>query len=124
MALRPKRLSTPDILNGGSRALAGIYMVLAVLGCIIPLAAFLPWLAIEGVNVPHFLAALFVNPVSSFFALDVIVSAAVLTLFIIAQGRRDGVRPIWLPVAGTFLVGVSFGLPLFLALREVALLRR
>ncbi|MGV3768914.1 MAG: DUF2834 domain-containing protein [Sphingobium phenoxybenzoativorans] len=111
-------------MKEGSRALAGIYMVLAALGALLPLAAFLPWLAIEGVNIPRFIAALFANPVSSFFALDVIVSAAVLTLFIIAQGKRDGVRPLWLPIAGTFLVGVSFGLPLFLALREVALLRR
>ncbi|MBB3981727.1 hypothetical protein GGR44_001374 [Sphingobium fontiphilum] len=108
----------------GSRALAGIWMILAVPGALLPLAAFLPWLGIHGLDAPLFLTDLFVNPVSSFFALDVILSALTLTLFVIMQGRRDGVRPLWLPVAGTFLVGVSFGLPLFLALREIALLRR
>lgn len=107
----------------GSRALAGAYMVLAVPGALFPLAAFLPWLPAHGLDVPRFLADLFANPVSSFFALDVIISALVLTLFMIAQGRRDGVKPLWLPIAATFLIGVSCGLPLFLALREIALSR-
>lgn len=108
----------------GSRALAGIWMLLAVPGALLPLAAFLPWLGIHGLDAPLFLTHLFANPVSSFFALDVILSALALTLFIIVQGRRDGVPLPWLPVARTFLIGVSFGLPLFLALREMALLRR
>lgn len=99
-------------------------MVLAVIGALVPLAAFLPWLSTYGVDAPQFLADLFANPVSSFFGWDVIISATALTVFIIVQGRRDGVRPIWLPVAATFLIGVSCGLPLFLAMREIALGRR
>jgi quinol-cytochrome oxidoreductase complex cytochrome b subunit len=108
----------------GSRAWAATYMVLALLGALLPLTAFLPWLGAHGVDVPRFLADLFVNPVSSFFGLDVIISALALTLLIVVQGRRDGVRPLWLPIAATFLIGVSCGLPLFLALREIALIRR
>jgi predicted exporter len=74
--------------------------------------------------VPRFVADLFVNPVSSSFALDVMISAIVLIAFIITQGRRDGVRSLWLPIAATLLLGVSCGLPLFLALRERALVQR
>jgi hypothetical protein len=99
-------------------------MVLALLGALLPLAAFLPWLGSFGVDVPRFIADMFVNPVSSFFALDVMISVVVLTTFIIVQGRRERVRLLWLPIAATFLIGVSCGLPLFLALREIALVRR
>ena len=48
----------------------------------------------------------------------VIVSAVVLTVFILIEGRRIGLNHLWLPIACTFSVGVSFGLPVFLAMRE------
>jgi hypothetical protein len=106
------------------RMAAGIYLVLAAIGALFPLAAFLPWLPAHGLDVPRFLADLFANPVSRFFALDVIISAIVLVMFIVVQGCRDGIGQLWLPVAATFLIGVSCGLPLFLAMREMALLKR
>ncbi len=108
----------------GARTMAGVYLTLAMVGALFPLAAFLPWLAVHGLDVSRFLADLFANPISSFFGFDVIISALVLTLFVIVQGRRDGVRLLWLPIAATFLIGVSCGLPLFLALRERTLIAR
>lgn len=56
--------------------------------------------------------------IGAFAWLDVLVAALVLLGFIVAEGRRLAMRAWWLPVAGTCLVGVSFGLPLFLWLRE------
>ena len=109
------------VREGRGRALLVAYCLLALLGAALPLAAFLPWLAANSLAPARFLAELFANRVSGFFALDVIVSAVVLTLFVVVQGRRDGVQPLWLPIAATFLIGVSCGLPLFLALRERAL---
>jgi Na+-driven multidrug efflux pump len=105
----------------GARPIAGVYWTLAVAGTLLPLLSFAPWLGVYGFNPTQFLVDMFANRVSSFFALDVIVSAVVLTLFVVVQGSRDGVRPLWLPIVATFLVGVSCGLPLFLALREQAL---
>jgi predicted membrane-bound mannosyltransferase len=101
----------------GARTMAGIYMLLAIVGALVPLTAFLPWLGDNGLNMPRFVGALFVNPVSRFFAWDVILSALTLVLFILVDGRREGVRPLWLPIVATGLIGVSCGLPLFLALR-------
>jgi ABC-type spermidine/putrescine transport system permease subunit II len=49
---------------------------------------------------------------------DVIVSAGVLTLFVVVEGRRLGMSGLWVPIVGTFLGGVSFGFPLFLYLRH------
>ena len=107
----------------GSRPVEGVYWTLAGLGTVLPLAPFVPWLRVYGFDPTQFLVDMFANRISSFFALDVIVSAVVLAAFVTVEGRRDGVRPLWLPILATLLVGVSCGLPLFLALRERALAR-
>lgn len=102
---------------------AGIYAALSAAGTVLPLAAFLPWMAAHGMDAPRFVAELFANRISAFFGLDVIVSAIATLAFIGWQGARDAVRWRWVAAAGTLLVGVSCGLPLFLALRERALMR-
>jgi Terpene cyclase DEP1 len=56
--------------------------------------------------------------IRGFFGLDVIVSAFVLIPFVLAEGSRLTMKQLWAPVVGTLLVGVSFGLPLFLLMRE------
>jgi hypothetical protein len=71
-----------------------------------------------------FFEQLFANRISGFFALDVIVSALVVTAFVFIDGRCNGVRGLWAPILALLAVGVSFGLPLFLYLREGRLERR
>jgi hypothetical protein len=51
-------------------------------------------------------------------SLDVIVSSLVLWLFVFSEGRRRGMRNLWLYVACNLAVGVSLALPLFLFFRE------
>ncbi len=64
---------------------------------------------------------LFANRIGGFFGLDVLVSAVVLLRFIRVEGKRLAMSLLWLPIIGVFTIGVSFGLPLFLYLRERAL---
>ena len=59
---------------------------------------------------------LFASKISSFFGIDVIISAFVIVLFVLVE--RKNVKNYSLALVGTLLVGVSFGLPLFLYLRE------
>ena len=99
------------------------YLICCVLGLVLPYSQFVPWLLEHGLNVALFIRELFGNRISAFFAMDVIVSAIVLIWFIQSEGKRLRVRLLWLPTVGTLLVGVSFGFPLFLFLREVALER-
>ena len=61
---------------------------------------------------------LFATRIGAFFGLDVVVSAFVLFVFVFAEGRRLGLAFLWLPILATLLVGVSFGFPLFLYLRQ------
>jgi hypothetical protein len=97
------------------------YLVCCVLGLVLPYSQFVPWIWEHGLNVTLFCRELFANRISAFFAMDVIVSAIVLIWFIQDEGKRLQVRLLWLPTIGTLVVGVSFGLPLFLFLRQAML---
>jgi hypothetical protein len=100
-----------------------LYLSFAVIGAVLPYSQFLPWLAAHGLDVRLFLASLFAGRVSAFFAFDVFVSAVVVIFFIRREGAERKIPALWLPIAATCLVGVSCGLPLFLYLRERALVR-
>src|SRR5215831_15367522 len=95
-----------------------VYLALALAGLILPYSQFLPWLAAHGLDLPLLVHELFATRISAFFALDVLVAALALLVFIAHEGPRRGMRALWLPAAATCLVGVSCGLPLFLYLRE------
>ena len=97
------------------------YLGLCILGMVLPYWQFAPWLAANGLNLPLFISELFSTRIGAFFGLDVVVSALVLFVFVVAEGRRLGMRILWLPVATTLVAGVSLGLPLFLYLRQLKL---
>jgi hypothetical protein len=100
-----------------------LYLALAVVGTLLPLSQFLPFLRDHGVDASLFVQQLFATPVGAFFGLDVLVSAIVLWVFVYFEGRAASIPYRWAPVLATLVVGVSLGLPLFLYLRELQLER-
>ena len=100
----------------GSRRRQATYAAMLVLGLVLPLSQFIPWLDKHGVDLPRFGQELFANRISSFFAWDVL--SAVATLLVLAFVDHE-LRPAqrWLVAAGS-LLGASVGLPLYLLLRE------
>jgi hypothetical protein len=98
-----------------------IYLLLAVLGLVLPYAHFIPWVVEHGLDARLLVNDLMANGISAFFGADVIVSAVVLFVFIAAERSRIGMRGGWIAVGATMLVGVSCGMPLFLYLREIHL---
>jgi hypothetical protein len=100
-----------------------VYLLLCLLGTLLPYSQFVPWLLANGVDLSGFFRDLFVNGIGGFFGLDVFVSTAVLWTFVAVEGRRLGVPRLWAPIAASLTVGVSLGLPLFLYLRQVQLER-
>jgi hypothetical protein len=72
---------------------ANLYLVLCVLGFVIPYDAFIPWLLEHGLNLRLFAQDLLANRITIFFALDVIVSAIVLVVFI-GRERHPKIRGI------------------------------
>ena len=98
-----------------------VYLILCVLGIVLPYSQLVPWLLEHGLNATLFFRELLASRIGAFFAMDVIVSAIVLLGFIQCEGKRLRVRLLWLPAIGTLLVGVSLGFPLFLFLRQLTL---
>ena len=98
-----------------------LYLALCLLGTLLPLGGFLPFLGAPGAGPGLFIQQLFANPVGAFFGWDVIVSSLVLWTFVLVEGRRLAMARLWAPIAANLLVGVSLGLPLFLYMREIHL---
>jgi hypothetical protein len=92
-----------------------LYAALAIPGFLLPMSQLLPFIRQSGFDLMAFMTQPFVNPASSMFALDLLVSCVVFWTFVFFEGQ---VRHRWLYVALTLLVGLSFALPLFLWARE------
>jgi hypothetical protein len=95
-----------------------VYLVLCLAGTLLPYSQFVPFVLEHGVDPQLFVAQLFANEISRFFALDVIVASVVLWTFVMLESRHTRIRHSWAPIVASLTVGVSLGLPLFLYLRE------
>jgi Terpene cyclase DEP1 len=105
-------------MKGETRMMQWLFLIAAALGAALPLSYLVPFLAAHGLDMPLFFRQLFQNNISAFFGTDVFVSALALWLLIFSEGRRRGMKHLWVYVLCTLLVGVSLGLPLFLFFRE------
>lgn len=94
------------------------YLLLCIAGAVIPLSAFAPWVQMHGFDMRLLITELFANRISTFFGLDVIVSALVLVVWAAIEHARRRAPYWWAPIVATLAVGVSCGLPLLLYLRE------
>jgi Protein of unknown function DUF2834 len=93
------------------------YLALAVVGAVWPMWHFVAYLSGEGGTPPGMIALWTANHAVTGLALDLLITGTALTIWIVAETL---VRRNWLALAAipaTFLVGVSFGLPLYLFLR-------
>ena len=95
-----------------------LYLLAAILGAVLPLSQLVPFLTTHGLDLKLFFTFLFSNGVSGFFGMDVIVSSFVLWIFVFSEGRRLGMRRLWVYIVCNLAVGVSLALPLFLLFRQ------
>lgn len=95
-----------------------IYLVLAIVGAVLPYAFFVQHFSSEGVGIGKFVAALFVNPAASGFTVDLLFTSLVFWIFMFHQrGREKGPNPV-LFIVLNFFVGVSCAFPAYLYARE------
>lgn len=94
-----------------------VYILLSVIGAVLPLSQFIPWLAAYGLNVPLLLQQATSSHIAAFAWADVFVSGIVVIVFILVEGRRLAMQQLWLPLS-CIAIGPSLALPLFLFLRE------
>lgn len=97
--------------------LQATYLILWILGIVLPFSQFIPFLFAHGLDLNLFFEQLFTNRISRFFGMDVIVSILVLLTFVIWEGSRLKMNHLWIYLVSS-LLGVSCGLPLFLFMRQ------
>jgi hypothetical protein len=95
-----------------------VFLIIAILGTLVPLAYVGPFLITNGPDIPLLVRQLFVNNISATFGIDVMISALALFVFVFLEGRRRGMKHLWAYLVCTLLFGVSSGFPLFLFFRE------
>ena len=99
-----------------------VYLLLFVVGTLLPLALFWPWLVANGLNLQLFFSEIFSTSIGAFFGADVIISAIVLVIFSAAESRRlkmdNPLIVVGFVIIATLCAGVSSGFPLFLYFRQ------
>ena len=101
-----------------------LYILLCFFGIILPYSQLIPILIEGNFSLQMIMNQLFVNRISTLFALDLFVTATVFIVFAVFEGLKLNIKHLWIPFIATFLVGASLGFPLFLYLREINLEKR
>lgn len=97
-----------------------IYLILSVIGLILPLTQFAPWSMVHGFDLNLLISEMFANQIASGIAIDALLAAASLICFILIEHKKRPVKFFWLPIVSVFLVGLAFAFPLFLYLKEIS----
>ena len=101
-----------------SLRLRHLWLALAVWGAVHPMVHFLGWFQREGWSLPGLVAAWFANPAVAGLTWDLLISALVLVLWVLAEvAVRRNWDALW-AIPSTCFIGVSCGLPLYLWLRS------
>lgn len=98
-----------------------VYLILAILGAIIPLKEFVSFINENGLDFSILLRQAFDNHISAFAWLDVIITVIVIVVMTVDFGKKSEVKHLWIPILASFTVGASFGLPLLMFMRELQL---
>ena len=95
-----------------------LYLALAIIGAIAPYIFFIQFMQAEGLDIPAFVAGLFVNGAAGGFSADLLLSSFIFWLFMFQQAtRRHGPKP-YLFIALNLAIGLSCALPAYLYARE------
>lgn len=95
-----------------------LYLALAALGLLLPYYFFDRLILANGLDIGLLIQQLFTNDISTFFAVDLIITAIVFLLFSFKEGKRLQMSNWWLYLAATLVIGPSFSLPTFLYVQE------
>ena len=95
-----------------------LYLALAFIGAVVPYYFLIMFLKTHGLDGRSFLQQLFGTQISTFFAVDLLLSGVVFVIYVRHESRRYSIKHWWLYLIALCAVGLSFALPLFLYVRE------
>lgn len=93
------------------------YILMAIVGTIVPWYFFGGFIGQNGLDLIAFDKALFVNGASAGVTADILITAMVFWAWSYRDAATKGIKGWWLVIPATLLVGVSLGLPMYLAMR-------
>ena len=99
-------------------SLRRFYLLMCVLGTVIPWLFFAGFFARNGLDIPMFVMGLFSNGAAGGFSSDILMSIVVFWVWSLVDAKQYGVRNWWLVLPASALVGLSLALPLYLYLRQ------
>lgn len=100
-----------------------LLLALTVVGFVVPNALLGVYIADEGLDVGGYFSLWTDSTPSTQLMLDLVIAALAFFVWAAVEGPRAQIRRWWLCLPATLLVGLCFGLPLFLLMRERALKR-
>ena len=95
-----------------------VYLILAIVGFALPYFYFVSFLTANGLDFRVFSKQLFGAPISSMFAVDLLISSVVFVFYLRREAARYNIGRRWLYIVVLLTVGLSCALPLFLYVRE------
>lgn len=101
-------------------SLRNFYLVMSIVGTVVPWALFASFFAAHGPNLLFFMASLFTNGAAGGFSIDVLISIAVFWVWSFVDARKNGVKRWWLVIPAGFFVGLSLAMPLYFYIQAVA----
>ena len=94
-----------------------LYLILAVIGFVGPYYFFVSFLTAHGLDAKAFVQQLFGTQISTFFAVDLLLSSVVFVGYLRQEANRYCIARWWIYLVALLTVGLSFALPLFLYVR-------
>ncbi|MEB3261022.1 MAG: DUF2834 domain-containing protein [Cyanobacteriota bacterium] len=103
-----------------ARSLAWIYLALAVAGGVLPWLANLDFIRASGqpFDLGLFVRLANANPAAQSLSRDLAIGASAVTLWMVVESRRLGMRGLGWVLLSCVTIAFAFGAPLFLYLRE------
>lgn len=95
-----------------------VFFALAIWGAVHPMFYFVSWFRANGFSLSGMIDAWHVNAATSGLVWDLTIAAVVLTVWILVETVPKRNWPALAAIPATFMIGVSCGLPLYLALRK------
>ena len=113
-------MNSLNILKNNKQKLSYIYLILSILGAILPMMANFDF-AIEYGNsfdIKNFISLANENPAAQSISRDLLVGASAVFIWIVNESKKLKIKNMWVVYIGTFLIAFAFSAPFFLFLRE------
>lgn len=94
-----------------------LYLAIAA-AALVATQATLAWHVASGGGPVDFVTDAVATPAGAFAVVDLVAVACAALVFMVAEGRRLGMRHLWAYVVLTFTVAISVAFPLFLVVRS------